>query len=93
MTIYLVTQGTYSEYSIVGAFSTREAAERYMAARWGDDVTHDQSVEEYEVNALLTGKVTEWEEKRRLGFSLYYGHVAMTAAARRLTGKDWVLDH
>lgn len=56
-TIFLVTEGEYSSYSIMGAFSTEELAERFIALR-----CPGAGVEEYdldaEVDALRSGLAT-----------------------------------
>lgn len=46
MKVYVVTRGSYSDYRIVGVFSSRKAAKDYANAR------DDHGWDEYEVNAL-----------------------------------------
>jgi len=45
-TIYVVTDGEYSDYHIVGVYSTRELAERCQSATLADNI------EEYELDAV-----------------------------------------
>ena len=49
--IYVATRGTYSDYSVVGVFSTRENAQLYMDTfpdrEWND-------IDEYELNCGVT---------------------------------------
>lgn len=51
MKVYVVTEGEYSDYHIVGAFATREAAEKYCAVRHGScsDLGDPINIEEYEL--------------------------------------------
>lgn len=49
-TVYLVTSGSYSDYSVRGAFSTRELADEFME-RCHDGDWND--IEEYELDAFL----------------------------------------
>lgn len=46
MKVYIVTQGEYSDYSIQAAFSTREKAEEYRAAK-----PSEYRIEEYELDS------------------------------------------
>lgn len=41
--VYLVSSGSYSDYYVIGAFSTRELAEAYIAHRLGPDSTKSWS--------------------------------------------------
>ncbi len=62
MTAYVVTSGTYSDYHIEAIFSTKRAAELYVAAHepTSDDVycSMDLYIEEYEMdnNKVVTDK-------------------------------------
>src|SRR5436190_8000413 len=53
MTIYIVTEGTYSDYHIEGAFSSRERADEYVKIREGEKYRYEVSVEEYELDEEL----------------------------------------
>ncbi len=60
MTLYVVTQGEYSDYHIVGIYSDRETAEKirkYKSVR--DDMCE---IEEYELNPNLPKDVDEIKE-------------------------------
>lgn len=48
-TIYVVTQGEYSDYGIVGVFSSKEMAEE-VAVLENNDSWQDARIEEYELN-------------------------------------------
>lgn len=48
MTIYLITQGEYSDYSVKGVFDNKELAEAFIAKF----SQADYRIEEYELNAL-----------------------------------------
>ena len=54
--IYIVTEGSYSDYHIEAVFSTREKAEEFMDTK--DD---DASIEELPLDAPVERKVTTWE--------------------------------
>ena len=54
--IYIVTEGSYSEYHIEAVFSTREKAEEFMDTK--DD---EASIEEFELDAPVQRTVTTWE--------------------------------
>ena len=54
--IYLVTSGCYSDYTVVGVFSTRAAADAYVAWRNGPDDEDDYRVEEYGMDAVVKGE-------------------------------------
>ena len=41
MKVYIVTEGEYSDYHIVGVFATREAAEKYCAVHGNYSVYGD----------------------------------------------------
>nr|WP_296955237.1 hypothetical protein [uncultured Mediterraneibacter sp.] len=50
MKVYIVTEGEYSDYHIVGVFATREAAEKYCAVHGNYSVYGDPiNIEEYEL--------------------------------------------
>lgn len=64
-TIYVVTQGDYSDYHIEAMFSTRDLADLYIERRkehYGGG--YDGGVEEYELDSIndawLAGKVKWW---------------------------------
>ena len=48
-TIYVVTQGNYSDYSIVGVFSSKEEAQRVVELE-NNNSWDDAKIEEYELN-------------------------------------------
>lgn len=48
--VYLVTSGTYSDYTVHAAFSTREKAERYIAREFLLDKWADLGIETYELD-------------------------------------------
>jgi hypothetical protein len=52
--IYLVSTGSYSDYSIVGAFSTREKAEAFVA------VCEGSRIEEVPIDNMPTDGRTPW---------------------------------
>jgi hypothetical protein len=54
-TVWIVTQGEYSDYHIVGVFSTKEAAEA-LCARINAKEDYDKAqVEEYDVDNIAYG--------------------------------------
>ena len=55
MTVYVVTSGSYSDYGIETVFSTREAAEAYIAE--GEKLTYSDY-----------NKIEEWPVDERAGF-------------------------
>lgn len=54
MTIYMVSYGSYSDYTVVGAFSTKELAQEFINSRkklsW---IYSDAQIEEYEVDKKI----------------------------------------
>lgn len=54
--IYIVTEGSYSEYHIEAVFSTREKAEEFMDTK--DD---EAEIEEFPLDAPVERNVTTWE--------------------------------
>ena len=53
--IYLVTSGCYSDYCVVGAYSTRELAEKYIATMKGSAPWSDfNEIEEHELDEAKT---------------------------------------
>lgn len=56
-TVWLVTKGSYSDYGIVAAYSTREMAERVQQMMGGED--SEVWVEDYEVHTDRTGLIRE----------------------------------
>ena len=61
MTVYIVTEGDYSDYHIEEVFSTIEAAEKYIEIhnhRWDD-----YCIEEYEVDNVTIESMIEVEAK------------------------------
>ena len=58
-TVYIVTHGDYSDYSILAAFSTREMAERFVAAyNQGESYYDKADIEEYELDCPPDNWVT-----------------------------------
>ena len=58
-TVYIVTRGDYSDYSIVAAFSSRELAERFVAVYNQGDYAYDRAgIEEYELDCPSEDWVT-----------------------------------
>lgn len=57
-TIYVLTSGSYSDYTIIAVFSTKELATRLIELGHGDDI------EEYELDAFgdewLAKHITRW---------------------------------
>lgn len=54
MTVYVVTEGEYSDYHICGVFSTQEKADAYVAAA---TTTHSQPrIETFELDTLIPPK-------------------------------------
>ena len=55
MKVYVVTQGTYSDYGLVGIFSTKEKAMEFLEkqGRWDYDLNSSENdIEEYELDGL-----------------------------------------
>ena len=67
MTLYVVTQGEYSDYHIVGIYSDRETAEKIRKYK----SVHDDmcEIEEYELNPNLPKDVDEVKEYWRVRYS------------------------
>jgi hypothetical protein len=58
MKVYLLTCGELDNYEVVGAFSTREKAERFITASHGSALgTQFNTLDEIEVDALVTARV------------------------------------
>ena len=53
MTVYIVTEGTYSDYHIEGAFSSRKRAEEYIKIHLSDKYREEVSIDEYELDEEL----------------------------------------
>lgn len=76
--IYLVTQGEYSDYCVVGAFSTKEKAQKFIGENEGSGYSYDSKmIEEFEIDA--------GEAQRAAGLS--YWQVSMDKAGS-VTGLD-----
>lgn len=54
--IYLVTSGSYSDYGVNAAFSTKEAAEEYIARFKGVERSHFNDVEEVDLDPYAEAK-------------------------------------
>jgi len=67
MTLYVVTQGEYSDYHIVGIYSDRETAEKIRKYK----SVHDDmcEIEEYELNPNLPKDVDEVKEYWRVSYN------------------------
>ena len=50
MTIYLLSEGTYSDYRVLGVYTTREKAEA-AAVAFGTTKNDDMAIEEYSLDA------------------------------------------
>jgi hypothetical protein len=60
MTLYVVTTGSYSDYSIHSIYSTREKAEAVVALLGDERLDCDNpAIKEYELDALTEGSVSE----------------------------------
>lgn len=60
-TVYIVTNGEYSDYQIVAAFSTRENAEKFIACRMPENGYFDGS---YQINEFTLDETqVETEDK------------------------------
>lgn len=68
-TIYLVTQGDYSAYSILGAFSCRENTQKYVDTfNLGlEEYDSAAEIEAYEIDKPLA---EQWFDRLRLGNNL-----------------------
>lgn len=84
--IYLVTDGEYSDYSIYGAFSSREKAQQYIDARNAPDTCWRLSganIEEWEIDEGLSERLhTRW----RIGLALGNGEVVEPARSNESWG-------
>ena len=49
-TIYIVTQGSYSDYHICGVFDKKELAQQYMSAFGGGGTYNEMEIEEWQLN-------------------------------------------
>ena len=65
-TIYIVTSGEYSDYRIVGVFSTKEIAQLAIGAGHGDEI------EEYEID--------KYADYARRGIGAYRVHIGIDNA-------------
>jgi len=60
MTVFVVTQGSYSDYSICAIFSTREKAVEHMGGFPGEF----NDIEEYDLDSLRPRKLTkQWNAR------------------------------
>ena len=56
MTVYVVTEGCYSDYHICAVFSSREQAQRYIDKHSLFNAYADYHVEDYEMDVTLQSK-------------------------------------
>lgn len=56
MTVYVVTEGDYSDYHICAVFSSREQAQRYIDTHSLFDVYASYDIEDYEMDVTLQSK-------------------------------------
>lgn len=66
-TVYLVTSGSYSNYGIEAAFSTRELAQKYIDATSSSDRWDAAEIEEWDLD--------DNAEKLIAGFKFYFGRI------------------
>lgn len=75
MRVYVVTSGSYSDYGIVGIFSTKEKAEEFMGGR----PDKFNGINEYDVDSLPPKKwVTKYRYFLRLNGERHEGSVDST---------------
>ena len=51
--VYVVTEGTYSDYHICGIFTTQENAEEYISVFFKDDRWSEYRIEEHDLNPYM----------------------------------------
>ena len=56
MTVYIVTEGSYSDYHICAVFSSKEQAQHYIDMHSLFDVYSDYAIEEYEMDVSMQAK-------------------------------------
>lgn len=68
MKIFVITEGSYSDYHIEALFSTEELAKQYLVLKYGEHNFNDcNNIEEYELDS--------GEEYIREGFGFYKTYV------------------
>ena len=92
MTLYVVTQGEYSAYHIIGIYSTKEQAEK-IRKYYSSDIYEQAEIEEWELDKDIPNDINTVREYYRVNYySKQYGEGTWEARWFTKTGEENIID-